>query len=622
MPAPPMATPLRFGEFELDLPAYQLRRNGRAVQLERIPMELLICLADRPGQLVSRTEIEQRLWGQGVFVDAEPAINTAIRKVRRALGDDADAPRFIETVVGKGYRFIAPLAMPETAPAAPENAPGTSKRGRSLLWPGVAAVAAIAVVVTGVSLWLARGSAASIRAVAVLPLDNLSGDPGQDYFADGLTEALITNLGKLQALRVTSRTSVAHFRGANPSLGAIAAALGVDAVIEGGVLRSGNRIRITIRMIDVRTGNLRWGESYEREAQDVFRLEGEIALEIARQISLRVPDDRRQSLASAPRISPEAQDAYLLGRQYWNQRTEEGLRTSIDYFRRAIDREPQFALAHAGLADAYTALGYFSFLWPVDAFKTAETEAQHAIDLDPSAGEPHATMGYIRLYWDWDWLKAEEEFRQALTLSPGYANAHEWHSVYLSAMGRLTDAAKELEEAKGLDPLSLAIATDAGWQQYLNRQYAPAVAGLSQTIALNDRFPLAHLWRGRAYEQLGEWDHAIAEFAKTSEELHDTPVALAQLGHAYAASGRRPDAVRILDRLQVLKHSEKTYVTAYGIALIHAGLGDTDAAFDWLATACEERTHWLVWMKLDPRWDGIRADARFARLLQRVHLSE
>jgi tetratricopeptide (TPR) repeat protein len=335
-----------------------------------------------------------------------------------------------------------------------------------------------------------------------------------------------------------------------------------------------------------------------------------------------VPDDRRQRLAAAPRISPEAQDAYLLARQYWNQRTEEGLRTSIDYFRRAIDREPQFALAHAGLADAYTALGYFSYLWPVDAFKIAETEAQHAIDLDPSAGEPHATMGYIRLYWDWDWRRAEEEFNLALALSPGYANAHEWHSVYLSAMGRLPDAARELEEAKRLDPLSLSIATDAGWQLYLNRQYAPAVASLSQTIARNDRFPLAHLWRGRAYEQLGQWDQAIAEFAKTSEELHDTPVALAQLGHAYAASGRRPDAVRILDRLQALKHAEKTYVTAYGIALIHAGLGEKDAAFDWLATACEERTHWLVWLKLDPRWDGIRADNRFATLLERVHLSD
>jgi TolB-like protein/DNA-binding winged helix-turn-helix (wHTH) protein/Flp pilus assembly protein TadD len=633
------AASFQFDSFELDVKRYELRRNGRNLRLEKIPMELLITLVSREGELVSREEIIEKLWGQDVFVDTEHGINTAVRKIRQVLGDDSENPRFVQTVVGKGYRFIFPIvsssspepvaAVSTTQHAAVPVQPEASalklptvrelRRVAGARWLlAIAAIFLLAALVGGNvagirDRLLGRTPAIHTHSLAVLPLENLSHDPAEEYFADGMTDELITDLAQIAGLRVISRTSVMRFKGARKSLPEIARQLNVDNIVEGTVERSGGHIRVRAQLIRAADDRHLWAESFEREPQDVLALQTEVASAIARQVQVKLLPGRS---GGSRLIKPAAYEAYLKGRYSWNRRNEAGLQEGIQYFQQAIALDPAYAEAYSGLADSYTTLGYFSYLAPKEAFPQARAAALKALELDTALAEAHASLGYVKLYFEWDWPGAEAEFKQAIALNPNYATAHEWYSIYLTAMDRPQEAAVEIGRAHDLDPLSLTISTDMGFDFYYKRKYDEAIQQFQKTLQMNPKFPLAHLWLGRAYQQKGMYEDAIAEYEKADDALPGWIVTLAGIGNVYGVSGKKKEAREMLERLEKL--SQRKYVTPYGVALVYVGLGDKDQALIWLAKAVEDRAHWLVWMRLDPRWDPIRGDPRFKEITRRV----
>ncbi|PYY06912.1 MAG: hypothetical protein DMG69_21565 [Acidobacteria bacterium] len=456
------------------------------------------------------------------------------------------------------------------------------------------------------------GSAASVHSIAVLPLENLSGDPSQEYFADGITDALITQLAKLPGLRVISRTSIMQYKNSRRPLPDIARALSVDAVVEGSVSRSSNRVRVTAQLVDARADRHLWAEEYDRDLRDILTLQSELARDISEQVRANISSGQLRVGA----VEPAAYESYLRGRSFWNQRTPAGLNQAIGHFQRAIELDPGYAEAYSGLADAYTALGYTSFSSPRDAFPRARELANKALGIDPSLAEARASLAYARLYYDWDWEGAEQEFQRAIAVNPNYATAYHWYSVLLTARGRHEEAFSEIRRAHELDPLSVSISTDMGFELYYARRYDQAITQLRSVLQTSPKFPLAHLWLGRAYEQKGMYREAITEFEQAGTSLKDWPVIIAAAGHAYGRWGHRSDAMMALRRMNELTKEE--YVTPYGLAVIFAGLDDKEEAMSWLQNAYEDRSHWLVWLNLDPRFDNVRSDPRFQELLHRV----
>ena len=465
---------------------------------------------------------------------------------------------------------------------------------------------------------LGHASLPQIQSLAVLPLENLSGDPAQEYFADGMTDELITHLAQITSVRVISRTSVLPYKRTHKPMPQIARELNVDAVVEGSVGREGNRVRVRAQLIRAANDQHLWADSFERELQDVLALQSEVASAIARQVQLKLTAQQPGRLGSLGPVKPAAYEAYLRGRFAWNNRSEAGLQEGIEHFQQAIAIDPSYAAAYSGLADSYTTLGYFSYLSPEESFPRAKVAAANALKLDPTLAEPHASLGYIKLYYGWDWGAAETEFKQAILLNPNYATAHHWYSVYLTAMGRHDEAMREIQRARELDPLSLIIRTDIGFELYYSGQYDQAIQQLKTTLEMNPNFAVAHLWLGRVYQQKGLYDEAIAEFSKTTSALREWVPSIAAIGCVQGKAGRRAEALRTLEQLKELMR--KRYVTAYGVALVYAGLGDNNQAFAWLNKGVEERTHWLVWLKVDPRWDQLRSDPRFGQLVARVGL--
>jgi len=580
------------------------------------------------GELVTREQISERLWGKEVFLDTEQGINTAIRKVRQVLQDDSEKPQFLETVVGKGYRFGGKVTEreKEQPPSLkdPPPLPGsqTTRHRAQRLW---VFGTAIALLVSGAVLWtvwLRTGRATkprittSFHSIAVLPLENLSGDPSQEYFADGITDALITQLAKLHGLRVISRTSIMQYKSLRESLPDIAHDLNVDAVVEGSVSRSGNRVRVTAQVIDARADRHMWAEEYNRDLRDVLSLQSELAHSIAEQVRASISSEEQLLMARTGTIEPAAYESYLRGRSFWNQRTPAGLKQAVAHFQHAIELDPGFAEAYSGLADAYTALGYTSYWSPGDSFPKAKEFAEKALQIDPSAAEARASLAYVKLYYDWDWKGAEDEFQTAITTNPNYATAHHRYSVLLTARGRHKEALSEILRATELDPLSVPISTDMGFELYYARRYEEAITQLRSVLQTSPKFPLAHLWLGRAYEQKGMYPEAIIEFEQAGAALRDWPVIIAAAGHAYARWGHKSDAIETLRRMNELTKDQ--YVTPYGVALIFAGLDDKEQTMNWLQKAYKDRSHWLVWLNLDPRFDNVRSDRRFQEILQHM----
>ncbi len=627
MPAETQSGPPR-----IDLSRYELTIAGRRVKLERQPMDLLILFVQRQGQLVTREEIVEKLWGKDVFVDVDRSINAAVRKIRSALKDDPEHPRFLETVIGRGYRFTGEVELigGSTSNGGP---PAVSSRPTSpspvpphANWPrNRALLGTVVVVVLGMAVWgwlRWRGSAhangSHIRSIAVLPLVNLSGDVSQDYIADGMTDELITELAKIGSLRVISRTSIVRYQGTRLPLTQIAKELRVDAIVEGSVVRSGDRVRITAQLIEAANDRHLWAESYERDLRDVLAVQEEVASAIARQVNVAVtPTENNRPIVPAM-VNSQAHEAYLRGLFFWNKWTEDGLRKSVDYFQQAIEADPKYALAYAGLANAYIVMGDFGVgvLPPHEANDAAEKAALKAIDLDESLAEAHAALAMSRFRSDGDLNGVEVEFKRSLELSPGAATTHHWYSHYLLAVGRSEEAIAEGKRAYDLSPVDPEMGTHLQFLSLFLHRYDEVLERGRQNLELDPNFGETYFMDAQALEQQHKYEEAKREFSKALELSGRRSMILASFGHLLAVSGDRSAAKGMLVELNAL--SKTRYVPAYEKALIEVGLGDNQLALGDLKRAYQEGSHWMFILQSDARLDPLRSDAGFQSLLQRV----
>jgi TolB-like protein/DNA-binding winged helix-turn-helix (wHTH) protein/Tfp pilus assembly protein PilF len=620
---------LRFGQFELDLRTAEIYKEGKRIKLQEQPCQVLTLLIERPGELVSREELRKKLWPNDTFVDFDHGVNIAINKLRDALGDSPEKPRFIETLPRRGYRFIAPVDAPKTSrggepPAQVTSSPAGHAGSGSITWrrallPALLALSLVVVFFSFARYWRGRSAANSIRSLAVLPFENFSGDPNQEYFVDGMTDELTTNLAKIKSLRVISRTSAMKYKNVRTPLAEIARTLRVDAVVEGSIVRSGDKLRITAQLIDARTDRHLWAENYNRDLRDVVAVQDEVARRIAQEIRATVTPEEKAQLTSQRQVNPEAYEAYLRGRYFWNKRTEEAVRKAIPYFEQSMSKDPNYPLAHDGLADCWLSLGWYGYVPAKEAFPRARAAAMRALELDDSLAEAHTSLAFASMNYDWDWSTAEREFRKAIELNPNYANAHHWYGDYLSAVGRHEQAIAESRRALELDPLSPIINAWFGWRYFFARQYDLAIEQYLKTLEMDPAFVPAHLVLGQGYEQKSMPEKAIDELKKAVSLSGGSSLYVSSLAHAYAIAGRRSEAEVLLRQMN--ERAQHTYVPSFHIAIIYAGLGQKDQALVWLEKGYQERSTWMVWLKVDPRLDVLRSDPRFKDLLRRVGLS-
>jgi TolB-like protein/DNA-binding winged helix-turn-helix (wHTH) protein/Flp pilus assembly protein TadD len=621
----------RFGVFEADLRTGELTKLGKRIRLQEQPFQLLAVLLERPGELVIREELRERLWPKTI-VDFDHGLNKAISKIRDALGDSAENPRFIETVASRGYRFLADVAVvqgeqPGTANnLARHEAPGPPRpidASTAARWParwrlsGVTAALLLAVFLSWF-FYSSRHPLSTIHSLAVLPLENLSNDASQDYFADGMTDELITHLGQIRALRVISRTSAMTYKNAHKPLAEIARELNVDAVVEGSVLHSGERVRIMAQLIQVPADRQIWAESYEGDFRDTLALQSRVARSIVHQIQATLDRQEQAALAKSRTVNPAAYEAYLKGRYFWNKRTGDGLRTAIEYFSHAIETDPTYAEAYSGLADSYALSGDWEYgvLSPQDAFRKAKAAATKALALDDSLGEAHTSLAFALDLYGWDWEAAETEYKLAIKLSPGYATAHLWYAWHLILMGRNSEGLIELRKAESLDPLSLIISADIADALTIAHLFDEAVQQSNKTLQMDPNFAIGHYQLGQAFEQKQMHDEAVAEFQKAIEISGHSSAFDSNLANVYAVLGRKEEAVKIAKDLEA-RHDQNPSAEA-NIALIYVGLGDQDQAMIWLNKAYEARFNPSILLR--PAFDPLRSDARFADLLRRIGL--
>ncbi|HKZ53061.1 MAG TPA: tetratricopeptide repeat protein, partial [Candidatus Acidoferrales bacterium] len=456
--------------------------------------------------------------------------------------------------------------------------------------------------------------------LAVLPLENLSGDPEQEYFVDGMHEELIATLGKIGALKVISRTSVMQYKQQRKPLPEIARELGVDAVIEGSVRRAGDQVRITVQLVDARADKHLWAESYQRQLRDVLALQSEVAQAIANEIKVNLTPTEQALVARARPVDPEAHEAYLKGRYYWNKRSPEGLKKGLEYFQEAIEKDPAYPVAYVGLADTYEMLTLYGVVPPTEAYPRAKAALAKALELDDTLGEAHASLASLN--WDdWDWRGAEREYRRALEVNPNYPTAHHYYAVYLSASGRYEEAIKEIRRARELDPLSPIIRGAEVMILFFARKHDEAIRESHKALEIDRNFGWFHGWRGAAYLEQGMFDSALADFEQHAA-VSATSDVLARLGYAYGRVGRRADALKIMRELE--QRSKREYVSSFDIALVYIGLGDRTEALAWLERAYQnkEGVMWLTGLKVNPWFDGLRDDPRFQDLLRRMNFPE
>jgi TolB-like protein/DNA-binding winged helix-turn-helix (wHTH) protein/Flp pilus assembly protein TadD len=640
----------RFGTFEVSFDSGEVRKAGLKIRVQQQPLKLLQILLECPGEVVSREQLRNRLWANESFGDFDQAVNIAIGKLRSALGDSADNPRYIETLPKRGYRFIAevsvgdfdgrteglltvPLESLARTPASsdldptPSNLPlqvatevTAQKRRR---WTG-RRIAFAATLILGLSIvavfltfsWVRRPT--GIRSLAVLPLDNFSGDASQDYFADGMTDELITDLAQIRALRVVSRTSVMFYKGTRKPLSQIARELNVDAVVEGSVFRSGDQVRITAQLIQVPADKHLWAESYQGNVRDTLTVQNQVARAIAEEIRIEVTPREQAALKSAKIINPEAYEAYLKGRFSWNQRTADGLKKAVEYFNEAIARDPNFAAAYSGLADTYALLGDWEYtVMPTkEAMPRALSAARKALELDDNLGEAHASLAFCLEGFDWDFSTADREFQRAVELSPGYATAHHWYAWHLSLMGRNKEAISEMDKAVSLDPVSPVVNADLAELLLIAHLPDESIQQSRKTIEMHPRFAFAHNQLAQAYIEKKMFGEAIAELQQAIRLTGDSPIFVANLARAYAGSNRMAEAMRLLNNLK--KRSDPGSPLVEEIAMIYTALGEKDQAMTWLEKGYQGRFNPGVLER--PCFDALRSDPRFQDLVHRIRL--
>ena len=621
-PQQPNPRIVRFGVFELDLHSGELRKQGHKIRLEGQPVQVLICLLENPGELITREELNQRLWSD-TSVNFEHGLNAAVKRLRRALNDSADNPRFVETLPRRGYRFIAPVQLgdavvPELPIDTPPEEPPIVRNTRRWLIP-----AALLLVVSVVALFLVMRRPtsrppATIRSLAVLPLENLSGDASQEYFSDGMTDELITELGQIGELRVISRTSIMTYKNTHKSLPEIGRELNVDAVVEGTVLRSGRQVRITAQLIQAAADRHLWAQSYEGDIGDALALQKKVAISIAKEIRIELTPQEQSVLQTARHVNLDAQESYLKGRYFWNKRTADGLRKAIGYFTQASQTDPTYAPAFAGLADSYALLGDWEYgvLAPQEAYPKAKAAAMKAVELDETLGEAHVSLAFSLQNFDWDWGGAEREFTRGMRLSPGYATGHHWYAWYLTAQGKTAEAIAEMKKAESLDPLSLIIGADLAEELVIAHRYDEAIEQSRRTIELDPRFAVAHYELGQAFVQKHMYKEAIVELQKAIEFSGGSSTCTSNLAYAYALSGQREKVDPILEALK--KGSKSGLSNAPEIALVYVSLRDNGQAMSWLERAYQERFNPTILLR--PAFDPLRSDTRFQNLLQRIGL--
>lgn len=619
---------LRFGAFEVNLRSGDLRKSGMRVRLQGQPFQVLAILLERPGEVVSREELQKELWAADTFVDFDHGLNKAINKIRDALGDSAESPRYVETVARRGYRFLAEVKDAEPGSSVEpqtrvhvghQSGSEATIRPRgalSVAWKLGSVVSLLVLILAGWAIYPRKHASAAIRSLAVLPLENLSGDASQDYFADGMTDELITDLGQISALRVISRTSVMPYKSARKPLPQIARELGVDAVVEGTVLRSGNQVRITAQLIEAAADKHLWANSYEGDLRDTLALQNQVARSIAEQIRINLNTQEQAALKKSMVVNAEAYEAYLKGRYFWNKRTREGLKKAVEYFNAAIAKDPSYAQAYAGLADSFALLGNSDGLSPKDAYLKAKAAASKALELDDSLGEAHASLAFCLGDFEWNWDAAEKEYLRAIALNPGYATAHQWYAMQLRSLGRFDEAIVEIRKAENLDPLSLIISADVADVLFAAHRYDESVQQSRKAIDLDPEFPIAHYELGQALAQKKIFNGAIEELEKANRLSGGDTTCVAVLAYAYAASGRTDEARKLLDELN--KRTDRRFSYPADEALIYASLNDNDEAMALLEKAYND--HFDAQVLRSPAFDTLRSEPRFQELLRHMGL--
>jgi len=642
--SPPVS--YRFGLFEADSRTGELRKQGRPLKVRGRPFDILLLLLRRPGEIVTREELRQNLWEADTFVDFDHGLNSAVNRLREALGDSAENPRFIETLPKRGYRFVAPVeavapeparaigpaappapfVVPAEEPAvmatAPSAAPFRVSRPSRIVLAIAAAALVVAVVVATRSL---RSNASPPRGkttLAVLPFQNLSADREQDFFCDGITEEMIAELGKLDPdhLGVIARTTTALYKNAGKTIGQIRQELGVDYVLEGSIRRAGNRIRITAQLVQAADMTHLWAESYDREVADVLVIQSEVAMKIARSLTLALNRPRAepgQTTASFP-----AYELYLRGKFFREQATEEGARKAIEYFERAIALDPSYAPAHAGIADCFRLLGApgWEVEQPARLLQKAKAGAQRALTLDMQSSEAHAVLAMVKLNYDWDLAGSEREIQEAIRLNPSSAQAHQYYSSTLTTMGRFDDAIAEARRAMDLDPLSATVGTTLAIRYYYAGRTAEAMTQFSKTLDVNPGFAVAHWGLAQGYRRLNQTARELEELTKAVELSGNSAYMRAHLAYGLAMAGNVTRARAIQQELEL--EGRERYASPYHFALIAAGLNDRAGVASWLQKAFADRSGWMVFLPVEPEFDGVRDIPDVQRLLARVKSGE
>jgi TolB-like protein/DNA-binding winged helix-turn-helix (wHTH) protein/Flp pilus assembly protein TadD len=621
----PARRTLRFGDFELDVEAYQLCRQGRPVRLERRPMELLILLVEHRGRLVSRTDIAERLWGKDVFVDVETGVNIAIRKIRQALRDSADEPAFVETVIGKGYRFVAAVEVVPDAPEAGtagtgDERPEATKGEIALPFRRSWAVGFFAcAVLAAVTVWAWVAVHPKPMRLAVLPFANLTGNPDREYLVEGLAEEATATLAQIAPLQVSvvGRQSAILYRNSSKSLATIGNELGVDYLVEGSIRAEGEWLRITYKLIRVRDQVQLWSQSYNRDAGSVLGLQEELSTAIGEQIRLRLSPERVAAVARRQSGNPEAFDLYLRGRYFANQRTPATVARGLEYYRQATTIDPNYALAWSGIADALTSRPINSEIRPSEVREAARDAADRALRADAQLAEAQTALGRVYFWLEWNWPAAEAAFRRAIDLNESYGRAHVMLGHLLSQTGRHAEAIAALRRARELDPLDAMTHAMSAQVAYQAGDYASALEHAKRSTVIDSEFWIAHAQQGLAYEQLGHHEAALGALGRVSRLPGAKHMTLAAKGHLLATMGRTADAREALQILEDGLRERDRYVPPVAMALVYAGLGERERVFEWLEKAYTVRDVQLVFLTVDPRWAAYRADSRFRDLVAR-----
>jgi TolB-like protein/DNA-binding winged helix-turn-helix (wHTH) protein len=637
----------RFGVFEADSRTGELRKQGRLIKLRGRPFDILILLLERRGDVISREELRQKLWAADTFVDFDHGLNSAVNRLREAIGDSAESPRFIETLPKRGYRFIAPIeVMPRRAPVAevPTSSPPLTPIETPVAAPVVAPIApsvaarrrtsaralaigamAAVVLVAAIGVVLYQRSAASPRpasskmTLAVLPFQNLSDEPSQDFFSDGFTEEMIAELGKLDPdhLGVIARTTTMLYKNAKKNVGQIRQELGVDYVLEGSIRRAGDRVRITAQLVQAADMTHLWAESYDRDLSDVLAIQSEVAMKIAKSLTLALRRPRTEAVASTSAGFP-AYELVLRGRYFRQQATEEAARKAMEYFRRAIEVEPTYAPAYSGLADCYRLLGGpgWEVEPPGDLLKKGKADAERALSLDPDSSEAHAVLSMVTLDYDWDRAAAEREALEAIRLNPNSVQAHQYYSAVLTTMNRPDDAIREARRALELDPLSATAGTTLAIRYWYAGRIDEAGAQFLKTLDVNPEFGVAHWGLAQVYRARGDTAKELEELRRAVALAGKSAYMRAHLAYGLANSGDRARALSIQRELEA--EGRERYVSPYHFALIAVGLGDTDQMMVWLQRAYDDRSGWMVFLPVEPEFERVRNLPAFKALLDRV----